>query len=73
METVIPPFDVFQTDADGSVLWRGSATTLEDAHARIQELAAIVPGDYIILSRQSGKKIVVSGGQQSGLPGNCDL
>lgn len=61
-ETVIPPFDVFQTDADGSVLWRGSAPTLEDAHARIQELAADAPGVYIILSRQTGRKIVVSGG-----------
>ena len=66
-EGVIPPFDVFLADGDGSVLWRGSASTLEDAHARIQELAAAVPGDYIILSRQSGKKIVVSGRQTSGL------
>jgi hypothetical protein len=59
MHVTMPPFDIFQSDSDGSVLWRGSAATLEEAKLRIQELATTVPGQYIILSRLSGSKVVV--------------
>lgn len=54
-----PPFDIFQTEADGSVLWRGSAESFDEAKVRIQELAAKSPGEYIVLSRQTGHKIFV--------------
>jgi hypothetical protein len=58
----MPPFDIFLSEADGSVLWRGTAATIEEAKARIRELAASAPGQYIILSRQTGSKYVVQGG-----------
>ena len=35
-----PQYDIFQTEADGSVLWRGATETLEDAKVRTQQLAA---------------------------------
>lgn len=56
---MIPPFEIFRTEADGSVLWRGTAETLEDAKARIRELAAETPGDFIIMSRRTGHKLIV--------------
>jgi hypothetical protein len=61
----MPPFDIFQSEGDGSVLWRGTAATMEEAKARIRELAASSPGQYIILSRHTGSKYVVQGGSAS--------
>jgi hypothetical protein len=58
----MPPFEIFQSEGDGSVLWRGTAATIEEAKARIRELSASAPGQYIILSRQTGSKYVVQGG-----------
>ena len=54
----IPPFDIFLSEPDGGVLWRGSAVSVEEAKTRIQELAANAPGQYIILSRQTGRSIL---------------
>jgi hypothetical protein len=59
IHVAMPPYDIFQSEADGSVLWRGSAATLDEAKSRIQELTASVPGQYIILSRLNGSKVVV--------------
>ena len=56
---MIPPFEVFQSETDGNVLWRGTAATLEDAKARIRELAAEDPGEFIIMSRRTGHKLIV--------------
>ncbi len=61
----IPPFDIFLSEPDGGVLWRGSAVSVEEAKTRIQELAANAPGQYIILSRQTGSKYIVQGGSAS--------
>lgn len=58
----MPPFDIFHSEADGNVLWCGSAATIEEAKARIRELGASAPGQYIILSRHTGSKYVVQGG-----------
>jgi hypothetical protein len=58
----MPPFDIFQTEPDGGVLWRGSAATIEEAKARIRDFAISAPGQYIILTRQTGSKVVVHSG-----------
>jgi hypothetical protein len=55
----MPSYDIFQTETDGSVLWRASAVTLEEAKSRVQEFAVSLPGEYIILSRPSGTKLVI--------------
>ncbi len=61
----MPPFDIFLSEPDGGVIWRGTAATMDEAKARIGELAASVPGQYIILSRNTGSKYVVQGGNAS--------
>jgi hypothetical protein len=55
--TTVPSFDIFKTEANGSVLWRESATTLEQARARARELAAVAPGEYFILSHRTGNRL----------------
>jgi hypothetical protein len=52
-------FDIFQNEADGSVLWRGTAASLEEAKVRVQEFTESTPGRYIILSRQTGSSLIV--------------
>ncbi len=65
-EFVGSPFDVFQVEAEG-VVWRGAASTFEDANKRVQELASASPTDYIIWDRNSGAKHTIRpGGRQEG-------
>jgi hypothetical protein len=55
------PLDIFKTDSDGSVLWRGSAETFTAAKAWIQKLAASAPGEYLILDQYTGQRVLVTG------------
>jgi hypothetical protein len=52
-------FDIFLTEGDGSVLWRGTAETLEDAKALVQQSAARSPGAYVVVNLQTGKKLAI--------------
>jgi len=54
------PLDIFKTDSDGGVLWRGAAETFIAAKARIQTLALSSPGEYLILDQHSGKEVRIS-------------
>jgi sarcosine oxidase gamma subunit len=56
---MVPSFDIFRTEAEGSVLWCGSATTMEEAEARVREFAATSPGEYLILSHRTGNKLTI--------------
>jgi hypothetical protein len=56
---VSAPFDIFQTEAAGTPLWRGTAGTLDEAKSHIRKLAAGSPGEYMILNRRTGSKVVV--------------
>ena len=53
------PFDVFQAESNGSFRWIGSAETLADAKARIQEHSMGSPSEYLLLNQQTGSKLVL--------------
>lgn len=53
------PIDIFAVESGGGVNWLGSAETLEDAKARIQELARSSPGEFVLLNHHTGKKLIV--------------
>jgi hypothetical protein len=53
------PFDIFQAETDGCVLWLESAATLEQAKARVQELAVHAPGEYLLLNQETGSKLAI--------------
>jgi hypothetical protein len=57
MET---PFDIFRTEPDGNILWRGAATTLDEAKARVQEFAKSGPSEYVIINLQTGLKVTIA-------------
>jgi hypothetical protein len=52
------PLDIFKTDVDGSVLWRGAVESVEVARARIQKLAQAAPGEYLILDQKTGQRVL---------------
>jgi hypothetical protein len=53
------PFDIFQAESNGSVRWIGSAETLANAKACIQENSMRSPGEYLLLNQQTGSKLVL--------------
>jgi len=63
-----PPFDIFRTETMG-VLWLESAATLEDAKARVQELAVRSPGEYLLLNQVTGNKLTIKLDVVDGAPG----
>jgi hypothetical protein len=54
------PFDVFRTETNGQMIWRGAAASLEEAKARVQEFAKSCPGDYMIANLRSGLRITIA-------------
>ena len=54
---MVPSFDVFTIDADGSMFWRGAVESFVAAKARIQELA--MAGEYLIFDQNTGHRVLV--------------
>jgi hypothetical protein len=54
------PLDIFKTESDGGVLWRGAAETVVAAKAFVKKLAASSPGEYLILDQHTGERVVVT-------------
>ncbi len=61
METsaMIEPLDIFHLEKDGTVIWRGTAETFDEAKLRVKNLATLSPGDYVILNQMTGKKTLI--------------
>jgi hypothetical protein len=57
---MVPPFDILRVLKDGAPLWMEAAQTLDQAKARVQQLAATQPGPYVICSQKTGNKIVIT-------------
>jgi hypothetical protein len=54
------PFDIFQEYRDGEVFWLESAATHQQARGRVQELAVLTPGQYLVLNQATGTELVIS-------------
>jgi hypothetical protein len=57
--TVPRPFDIFYGAVDKEPLWIESAENLENAKARMKDLAAEKPGSYFLFSTAYGKVLAV--------------
>ncbi len=49
-------YDIFRRDARGEI-WVEAVRDLESAKSRLIELAAEVPGQYVIFSQRSGRMV----------------
>jgi hypothetical protein len=54
------PLDIFKTDSDGGVLWRGAAETFVTAKECIKKFAVSSPGEYLILDQKTGQRVLVT-------------
>jgi hypothetical protein len=55
---MLPPLEIFKLQ-EGTYVWKAPADSLEHAKAKIKELAAKSPGEYMIFSQTTGNKLVV--------------
>jgi hypothetical protein len=53
------PFDIFRIDPAG-VRWLESAESLDQAEARIRELATSFHGEFILLDHNTGNKVLIN-------------
>ena len=63
------PLDIFKTDLDGGVLWRGAAEDLVSAKRCIEKLALSSPGEYLVLNQHTGNRVHVT--MAASAPGNA--
>lgn len=56
---MVPHFDIFQIQKDGSLRWCEAADTLQAARARVTELAQSFPGQYIIFNQQTAERLII--------------
>jgi hypothetical protein len=57
---LIPPFDIFLVADDRNPVWIEPAETLEGAQARVAELGATRPGEYLVFSQKTGNKLSIT-------------
>ena len=56
---MIAPFDIFRVDAPDGMLWIEAVAELEAAKARVTALMQVKPGEYLIFSQKTGRKISI--------------
>jgi hypothetical protein len=59
------PFRVFKVQGDGNLHFIEEAQTLDAAKARVQSLAKLWPGEYIIQNEETGERVVITSGRQT--------
>ena len=52
-----PKFEIFKRLRDGTSLWITAVEGLEEARNRINRLAIVVPGNFLIYSEEKGRVI----------------
>ena len=52
------PFDVFRNDKDG-LMWRETATSLDEAKATVERLSKCESGDFIILNQETQEQTTI--------------
>ena len=53
------PIDIFEMENGGTVVWLGSAITVDDAKNRIRLLTQRTSGEYLVLNQKTGNKLVI--------------
>ena len=56
---MVPPFDIFRVEKDGSLIWCEAAATLELAKARVEAMAASKAAQYVIYSQKTGHRVII--------------
>jgi len=54
------PLDLFIKMENGTYVWKAAADSLQDAKAKVEQLATNSPGEYMIYNQETNEKIVVT-------------
>jgi hypothetical protein len=57
---MVPPFDLFRAETDGSVKWLGVCADLDAAKVRVGNLSIRFPGEYFIYSQTTEHKMFIT-------------
>ncbi len=57
---MVEPFEIFRVCGNDQPLWLESAIALDRAKARVEELGAWNPGEYLIYCQENGDQISIS-------------
>jgi hypothetical protein len=55
---MLAPLDIFKMQ-QGMYVWKADAQTFEIAKSKVQQLASIAPGEYMIFNQTTGKKTTI--------------
>jgi hypothetical protein len=58
---MVAPLDIFKLQ-NGAYVWKGSAESFELAKSKVQQLATIAPGEYMIFSQTTQNKTLIFDG-----------
>jgi hypothetical protein len=58
------PFSIFKLRTDGTLHFVEEAQSLADARVRVQSLAELWPGEYIISNRATGERVSITAGSK---------
>lgn len=62
---MLPPLEIFRVEKDGALVWCEAVMSVEVAKTRIDELAAMTPVQYVVVSLTTGhRRIFGSPGAQ---------
>jgi hypothetical protein len=56
---MIPLYDIFRIETDGSLTWCEAAVSFESAEHRIKVLADSALSEYVVLSQKTGATMIV--------------
>lgn len=57
---MIAPFDIFRVNpADSALFWCATADSLDSAKQRVQELSKKYPGQFVIMSIKTGRRLTI--------------
>ena len=59
------PFCIFKLRGDGSLHFVEAVQALDDAKARVQALAELWPGEYVIINEATGKRVSTAGDEEA--------
>ena len=63
---MITQFDVFRVRNDGNPIWVLTANTLEEARLQVRSMQEQEPGEYLIVSLQTGRQESVEDAKSAG-------
>ena len=58
------PLSIFRLRTDRTLHFVEEAQSLADARARVQKLAELWPGEYIISNRATGERVSITAGRK---------